>query len=209
LPGGFSAAVCGLRLVDTVEELTGLTRQLARQTYRNFELTVIARKDAVRARPDIIGRGLTGIEARILPPSTGFPEPLCQAPAGSYVWLVNLQDYYGENFLNDAALATVYSDAEVIGKATHFQFHPTASKPELVQLNQEFRFVRTVSPGSIIAKAGKLNADHWKALAANRTPDLSNFKLLSIDRFNFVKCAGDRAHVESNDAAILPAAASV
>ena len=73
------------------------------------------------------------------------------------------------------------------------------------------RLLERVAMGEeiVIAKAGKLNADHWKALAANRTPDLSNFKLLSIDRFNFVKCAGDRAHVESNDAAILPAAASV
>jgi spore maturation protein CgeB/SAM-dependent methyltransferase len=208
-PGLALPKIAAFALVDSVEDLARLTRNLARQTYRNFDLTVIARRDSIKSRADIIGSSLPGIEARMLPPGTPFPEPLGQAPAGSYVWLLNPNDFYGENFLNDAALATVYSDADVIGKLTRFELVAAVSKPRLCEPNHEFRFVNTASPGSIIAKAGKLGADQWKALAENRLIDLSNFKVLSIDRFNYVRCAEKAAHLQSDDALTLPASASV
>ena len=201
--------IAAFAMVDTVDDLTRLTRKLACQTYRNFDLTVIARKDTVRSRADIIGSGLPDIEARVLPPGTSFPEPLCQAPMGTYVWLINPDDYYGDNFLADEALATMYSDADVIGKQTCFELAAGSSKPKVVQPNQEFRFVKSASPGSIIARAGKLGADHWKALAENRMIDLSNFKVLSVDRFNYIRCAGKTARAQSEDSVALPATASV
>ena len=208
-PGAPQPRIAAFALADSVEDLTRLTRKLARQTYRNFDLTVIARKEGIKSRTEILANGLADIESRIVSSSNSIAEPLCQAPTGTYVWLINADDSYGENFLNDAALATVYSDADVIGKWCRFELVPGVSKPRLCEPNQEYRLVKTASPGSIIAKANKLGADQWRALAENRLIDLCNFKVLSIDRFNYVRCTEKSARPQSDDTVALPATAFV
>jgi SAM-dependent methyltransferase/spore maturation protein CgeB len=171
------SAAMAQRLADT----------LARQTYRNFSLTLVPGKAVVKGKLDSLQKALPDIKVRILSPGSSLIQQLVEATSGSHVWLVNLDDYYGDEFLHDAALATTYSNADVIGKHTHFELRSDNLALELRHPGHDFRFETSFSPGSILAKAGKLDAGQWEAVAASQSFTLPDLRGLSIDRFNYVR----------------------
>ena len=175
---------------DTSENLQRLVKTLARQTYQRFTLSLVVGKAITKAGIRRTHEALPDIAVHVLPQATAVVELLLKAEEADYVWLVNLEDYYGDNFLNDATIAAIYSGADVLGKETHFETSAAGKQPNLVLTGQEMRWVKNVSPGSILAKTGKLDADQWRALAANRWPPMPELRVLSLDRFNYVKRGG-------------------
>jgi hypothetical protein len=177
--------------VDTAEQVRHLTATLARQAYRKFELVVLAGKAVTRTKLGALRNALPDVKVRVHTAGSNLVHLLMQAQGGACVWLVNPTDYYGKNFLQDAALTTLYSDADVIGKETHYEIVSGKTKVRLKQPGHDFRISATFSPGSVIAKAGKLGAEQWKALAADHAISISNLRGLSIDRFNYVRRGGE------------------
>jgi spore maturation protein CgeB len=176
--------------VKSAEDLKRLAVTLARQSYRNFSLTLIPGKAVAKSKLDWLQAALSDVQVRVLSPNGSLVQSLCEVAPGSLVWRVNLDDYYAEEFLHDAALATLYSDADVIGKRTHFELGSGNSALRLKEPGHDFRFESVFSPGSIIARAGKLDAEQWRAVATNRPVTLSHLRGLSIDRFNYIRGGG-------------------
>jgi spore maturation protein CgeB len=176
--------------VKKVQDLKQLADTLSRQTYRNFTLTIHAGRAVTKSQLDLLQNKLSDIQVRHLSPGSKLVQSLCEVAAGSLAWLVNPEDYYGDEFLHDVALTTLYSDADVIGKHTSFRVAPDHNKLTLQHPGHDFRLAKSVMPGSLVAKAGALNAGQWSAVASNRTILLRGLRVLSIDRFNYVRNGG-------------------
>lgn len=101
-------------------------------------------------------------------------------------------DYYGPNYLLDLALATRYSEAEVITKATHYILSPNQGLT-LAWENKQYKFVQRAAVRSSIfklEKAANENARDWlSALYTKELTPSSAYKALAIDEFNYCKNA--------------------
>lgn len=168
-------------------EAAQVVKSVARQAYRPFRLTLLVRKTVPKSKLDTLLAALPNVEVRFLTDTAGDLARLADTATGDLLWLVNPADFYGAHFLQDAALATLYSDAEVFGKQTHFAVRGDRARPELKRPGGEFRFVSDVAPGSLLARRGRLAPEQWTALAAGRPVDLSKQRVLSLDRFNYVR----------------------
>lgn len=164
-----------------------LMQTLARQTYRGFELTVLAGKTLANSVAPSLRNGLAQIPVTFVPDSKDPATMLLDLTGGGYVWWVNSGDYYGENFLQDAVLANRYAEPDVIGKQTHFASVEGKSAPVLVHSGSEFQWSSHLSPGSMLVKPGAFKLEHWRALVANQSVALTKLRAVSLDRFNYVK----------------------
>ena len=105
-------------------------------------------------------------------------------------------DYYGKNYLLDLALATHYSDAEIIGKKTYYCYTPDKG---LVLENDglSYHIVKSIAArSSIISKkdlASQKIVDWGQELS---THIYNNDNILSIDEFNY--CKNTQYNVFSN-----------
>ena len=108
-----------------------------------------------------------------------------------YIAGIDLDDHYGENYITDLALATLYFDGDIIGKATYYN----KLDNDTVSISSEgsqYRFVDQMYPQRAIIKkefiASSIAAD-W----------INNFKgriieqdgILSIDEFNYCQNGAD------------------
>jgi FkbM family methyltransferase len=96
-------------------------------------------------------------------------------------------DYYGEHYLTDLALATRYSDATIIGKAAHYVWSDSSG----VTLKFAERAYRTVS--TVPARAGMTRLDALPAVTLREwvrglyTAKFDAHEALSIDEFNYCR----------------------
>jgi hypothetical protein len=200
-------AVEAVAFVKSAEQLRRLTATLARQKYRNFRLTLSVTSTISHKAVQVLKEALPDIDVQVMRSENEIFGHLGQATGDYYVWMVNLEDYYGENFLYDAALTGLYADAELLGKATHYRLSSGALELSSSGPASDFRFVSSVAPGSLIARAGKLSSDQWRALSANWAIDFGQKRVLSIDRFNYVDRGGavDEAHINGSGHPLSPA----
>src|SRR4030095_16704642 len=130
---------------------------------------------------------LPDIHLRTVVAKAGPGAHITKAVEEVWLWCFNPDHYYGPHFLEDVMNATLYSDAEVIGKQTYYAFTPRNSNPTLSETCHEFKFHADVRPGTLVARTGVLSADQWNAVAAGKPVVLSNRCVLAIDRFNYVE----------------------
>jgi hypothetical protein len=138
-------------------------------------------KPLANALPDVTVQVFTGVD--------NLPAACAGIDTGDYLWLIQTGDFYGANFLKDLLLAGSYSDAEVIGKHSHFVRSKNGAGLELTCPGYEYRHVSSLPPGSLISKRGVLDEPAWDALLRGRTFQTTQQRVLSIDRFNYVRNA--------------------
>jgi SAM-dependent methyltransferase/spore maturation protein CgeB len=199
-PGQRLLEIEAVAKVNTREQLERLVDTLARQKHRQFTLTLAVGKAVSETKIQALREALPDIQMRVLGRGTDLFAHLAATNGPQHLWLANPDHFYGEHFLLDAALTAVYADAEVIGKRTCYEAGRGGAKLRLKNPGQDFRFVNGVSPGSVLARAGKLNAEQWRGIAANKTVNFGNARVLSIDRFNYVAHAGGLGGARLNDA---------
>ena len=112
-----------LALADSKEQYKQILTCFQSQAHISKRLLVILKKNIAKKQlpaadkdEDISIMDLS--EAAKLPISSFVRQ-------GEWVALMNPEDYYGPNYLLDIALATQYSDAPLIGKATRYQWTPS------------------------------------------------------------------------------------
>lgn len=96
------------------------------------------------------------------------------------------EDYYGPNYLLDSALATKYTDANVIGKTAHHQY--LDGQVRLVSPENAYRFVRQVPIRSAVVKSQSLHKEslvRWVDDARKSCIEAQSG--LSIDEFNYCR----------------------
>ncbi|MGQ2906754.1 MAG: methyltransferase domain-containing protein [Aliihoeflea sp.] len=105
-----------------------------------------------------------------------------------YFCLWSADDYYGENYLTDLALAQVYASFEAVGKNTFFELVDGA--PILRNAGHSYQFVDQLPVRSSMVKMGAISATtiiEW--LSDPEASVIVDKRSLSIDEFNYCKCA--------------------
>lgn len=110
-------------------------------------------------------------------------------------WLafINLDNYYGYNYLKDLMLASIYTEADFIGKNTYYCMD---ENEDLVKVNdgQEYIYVDELRPESSIVKSRYAFSKDAKQLLSSflDNESLSEYKryggiMFSSDCYNFIK----------------------
>jgi hypothetical protein len=175
----------------TMSQTRRVAETLTRQTCRTFRLTLLAPKSIAPRAVELLRSALPGINVEVVSQSTSSVNRLLDQEFEGYLWFPDLRDYYGDHFLGDSLLATLYSDADVIGKASFYGAKASGGTLSLNAPGKEFRWRPSVSPGSMIAKAAALDSEQRRALLKGRSLPGSKLKILSVDRYNYVKDGGE------------------
>jgi hypothetical protein len=93
--------------------------------------------------------------------------------------------HYGSHYLEDLTLATRYSDAEVMGKRTHFRTSGDG-QPVLEDEGNEHRLVSGVPCATVMASTSVLSPQDLKILLESERFEPSSGACLSVDRFNYL-----------------------
>jgi len=110
---------------------------------------------------------------------------------------IDLNDKYGKNYIIDLALATLYFDGSIIGKAAHYQKHDDNSI-SLINDGSQYRLVNQIYPKMAIIKKefiASSNAVEWICNLKENTIEQDN--ILSIDEFNYCQ-NGDGLSIETS-----------
>jgi hypothetical protein len=114
---------------------------------------------------------------------------VCEAEIGEdgYVFPIDLDDYYGPNFLNDYRLALRYTDADALGKGTSFELPARSGKVALTQPGQEFMENVHLTQGTIVVRKQSVSGSEIARRFAGEELNMGSMRRVALDRFNYVK----------------------
>jgi spore maturation protein CgeB/SAM-dependent methyltransferase len=181
--------VTAIAVLGKGTNLRRLTEVLTQQTYRHFAVRLYLEKGLAAMAAEPLANALPGIAVQVFPGVKDVASACASIDSGDYLWLIQPTDFYGADFLKDLMLAATYSDAEFVGKHTHFVLSKNGAGPELTSQGYEYRQVSSLPPGSLIAKRGSLTEQAWNGLLRQQTFQATQRRVLSIDRFNYVRGA--------------------
>jgi spore maturation protein CgeB/SAM-dependent methyltransferase len=191
-PGLASTTPKTVTVIAAVNRETTLLRfidMLVQQTYRHFGVWLFLGKGVSAKVAEQLSNALPGIRVKVFPETAEVAAACTNTEAGDYLWLIQPTDFYGPNFLKDCMLASTYSDAEFIGKHSHFVVSKNQTKLELISQGYEYKYVNSLPPGSFVAKRGSLTEQSWSGLLQRQTLQATQRRVLSIDPFNYVRNA--------------------
>lgn len=167
-----------LLIIAKEEHKTGrkiIKETLAKQSFKDFELIFIEDNKCYDASGRLISR-LQDFEFRNY----------------DYLTYISSKDYYGENYLIDIALATKYSNADVIGKASIYE----SDNEKLVLNNEEVQYVlcNSINTNSMMIKTESIMDLNYSEIVDifDDSTDINNKVLsritkYSIDKYNYIK----------------------
>lgn len=117
--------------------------------------------------------------------------------SGEYLCIINKNNLYGENYLIDLIAASMYTDADIIGKRSYYYKDKNKGNKKLLKIkdiDQEYTFVNSLKVDRSIIKVSSLSniplLDLFKK--SEKDGELSEyfklgFKMFSADNNNFVE----------------------
>ena len=182
-------AICVVAYVNSQPEASNIAEQVARQQGIAVSLILVCgRKYSVaKAEKTLQSHHLSGnaIAHKQLKADT------LQSLVGEQQWVAGMvaTDYYGPNYLYDMALATRYSQADVIGKGAYFEC--TNNTACLQQVEQAYQQGVTLFARRAIIQphvAGRINARDWTKKLATWQYDAAD--QLAVDAYNYCAQTG-------------------
>lgn len=169
--------------ISSENDINALIAMLTRQTYTFFEVVLLASE---KISTDSIEKLQNALNGKTVRQVVGDSQISSFEVNGDYIMLVNINDYYGDNYLKDYAIATIYSNqVDYLGKLSHYVGWNDQLKLENPQ--NEFRYVSSAPTFSVAARKGLLNLDTLKTIMLKDSFELPDNKILSLDHFNYVK----------------------
>jgi len=179
------------------ENVAHAISQVARQTHRPLQLVVVLHGEGfdVAATERLI-RG-SGIESSVVlarPSSVIFGDALNDGLAacdGDYVAKMDDDDVYGENYMTDQLHAFLYTNAELVGKATHYVHLRDLGATMLRFPGLEHRYTYSIKGPTFVAKASMIHNLRFSSLPRAIDSDLltrckeRDIPVYATDRYNF------------------------
>jgi len=104
-----------------------------------------------------------------------------------YISLININDYYGRNYLTDLALATYYFDGTFIGKGSYYTADVDHNLILVSNINS-YSITKSLSLYSSIIKTKEILEIKIDQLSSvSESNDINSSECLSIDEFNYCK----------------------
>ncbi len=183
-----------LAQVRSTAELESVLAAYDRQAYHRRSLRLVAptgiHAEQARSRDDV----------RILTAEQQAGPIGSIVDGADYLAVFAAGDYYGPAYLTDLALATRYSDADVIGKQAHYRVEATGAHV-LVEGGAQYTHCEGIPARRSIAKVATLSG---RAVSDVFDDEAHATRALAVDEFNY--CSGhagagcdsaDDLHVES------------
>ncbi|MCY1348343.1 hypothetical protein D9M68_413280 [compost metagenome] len=176
-------------MASTLKEAEAVAAHVARQKGVEVELALVcSKKLSLVEAEEVLAE--SALRARVLPYKTIRKHSLQELAGGRWVAGMLADDYYGSHYLLDCALATRYSRAQVIGKATFFHL---ARAGELQQESPGKCYQTGVALAARRAvihpvPASALRVSDWLMRLADWVYDVP--EQLSIDSYNYCQDAG-------------------
>lgn len=158
-----------------------VTSAFDRQDYPHKRLVL------VQDEPVATAAGRDGGDVSVMKPGEASRVDPASQFAGAFITRFVEEDYYGRNYLSDLALATRYSDADVIGKRSHYASTPDGGV-ELVEDGSQYATSGALPFRASMIRAGRI-ATTLLALvdgSGDETWDVPS--TLAIDEFNYARC---------------------
>ena len=168
-------------------ELDSILQHYQRQRYANSNLIVVLATDVMPLQPSV------NSNIRYVTTSEIGSQTIGDVAGGAHLIAAMVaEDHYGPNYLTDIALATCYSDADVIGKAAHFTLLDGIAT--LQDANAAYRPASNLSARCAATRLTKI-ADailiDW--LSSLKTLQLTSDNGLAIDEFNYCQNGANHA----------------
>jgi len=179
--------------------LDNLISNIRRQIYAPIEVVILLNSErfdpkAVQKRIDT---ELAHLDVRVLflPNVQTLAECLNEGldtVRGEFVAKMDDDDYYGANYLSDLALATLYTDAEVIGKRSYYCYLEGSDQLVLRFPEQGYRHVDFVSGATLFVRRKVFDRVRFKAVQRGtdtlflRQCQAEGFRIYSADPYNFI-----------------------
>jgi len=106
-----------------------------------------------------------------------------------YIAYISLENKYGDNYITDLALATLYHDGPIIGKASYYQYNNDQQSVQLVNDGNQYKFVKHIYPHRAIIKKTFFTSLSTKDLHLTLQQNIEQNNILSIDEFNYCENA--------------------
>lgn len=183
-------SVAVIAKVDSTKDVEAVIEQFERQTYLTKKLILLV-DDLTEIQTMINRYSSEQVEICILDYTKHYTK-LRTFTESSYLAYFDSANYYGENYLKDLMIATKYTQADFIGKASYYEV--TENKLACKQAEAEYRFVTGLWPDrSIMSTSFPFEGTVYDSLKAwINKEDLSAYfakgaQLFSADKFNFIE----------------------
>lgn len=181
-----------ISIVSSVEEFRRVINSFENQTWRHKKLVLFL--DSFDGYIDILNNYNNGNITTFVYSYMKQYSRLDEIISDEYISYFCPGDYYGENYLQDLAIAIEYSQADVVGKSNSYRANPFTN--ELEESNQGFEYIYVDDlsiNSSIVSKKVFNGEDIWNALNKIKigltlhTYFKKGAKLFSSDKFNYIK----------------------
>ena len=116
-----------------------------------------------------------------------------EAASGKYIAKMDDDDHYGDRYLSDSVLAASFSDAEIVGKGTHFVYLESPHTTALLEKTPEHTFTFFVRGATLLIKDDVVRNIPFDSISIKedtnfqRAAAQAGCKIYSADRFNFMQ----------------------
>lgn len=180
--------------VETHGQLVAAWKNYERQTYDCKQLIICSRKPEVVEAADRVTSRAPGVSV-VAGEEMAWGHVLQTAVeriGDGYLAVMNPNDYYGPDYLTDAAHVTLYVTDTAFGKRTLYQADG-GGNPHVIEPGLEYRYVNQVCPWTLCLKAREA-AQRAVGLAAAQSPSewwerltRGESRLYATDRFSYVR----------------------
>ena len=186
--------------VENLQKLENLRNSIIRQTYRNFKVVLVLDDKSgdqplnrkknllVSLKENAIVMSLRSAFKGINVDCISRQHEISRYLEGDYVAIFNEKDYYGDNYLKDYALTTIYNNqCNFIGKRNHYTGEE--KKGELWESGSEYIYVSKVPTATLAIKREKFKFQNLQDMLDAKWFESQNEDnlIFSLDRFNYVQ----------------------
>ncbi len=185
-------SVCVMAIVKSEKEIQSIIKTFERQSYSKKKLALFIR--SVEDFSDfnaIINRYQTETTSCYLLSYMENYTDLKKLFDTDFMAYFSENHFYGRNYLKDLMLASLYTDADFIGKASFYRANK--KKLEYVHADSEYLFVQKLLPSRSIMQTNYHFRKNMRNLLESFEQDVNlegyarfGAKMFSADRFNFV-----------------------
>ncbi len=119
---------------------------------------------------------------------------LSEVIKNEYVAYLNPMNFYGENYLLDLMIATDYSPADIIGKSSIYSYDRKKKTTKELNKNKEYEYVSDLAMDASVMNMKVFSGENvFSILDRMRNSETTSsyfkkgFRLLSVDKYNFLK----------------------
>lgn len=179
--------ICIICKINNIEEFKDVISIYEKQTYKYKQICIIVKSkqlyEALKNKNNNI--------CLILINNNNLNKSLKEYVMCDYISFINLDNYYFENYLEDMINATLYTDAQVIGKKSFFK-SINNDNINLVNEGFEYQYVYNLDLDKCIIKSNIIYMeDMSKILEYIKINCMDKFRFgiryFSIDKYNFIE----------------------